>query len=258
MTTAENVARIASRFCGQDAGRSIAILTDRLGSAPIGVNAQVSRPAASVIKVAVVMALFDLAVAGQLDLNKHVPVSALGETRYCSILKAFDAERMLSLREVAALSLIASDNPAMVFLMSRVTFDDIANVLDAAGCSKNAVCGTGFSEAELGPANRANRLTAADAVRLFQHLNANARYAPIVTFLENNLRNARIPALLPEDVVVAHKTGTLEGVVNDAGIISRGGQSFIVAFFSDRQADPVVTQNDIANCALELFETLIR
>jgi len=258
MTTAENVADIAARFCGRDAGRSIAVFADRLGVAPIGVNTQVSRPAASVIKVAVIMALFDQAAAGRLDLSEHIPISVLGETRYCSILKAFDTERTLSLREVAALSLITSDNPAMVFLMSRVTFDDIAKVFDAAGCSEHAACRAGFSEAELGPANRANQLTATDTVRLFQHLNTNTRFAPIVTFLENNLRNARIPALLPEDVVIAHKTGTLDGVVNDAGIISQGGQSFIVAFLSDRQADPVATQSDIANCALELFATLIR
>jgi len=257
MTVAATVTRIAETFCGTDPGRSIAIYADRLGPVPVGVNADLARPAASVIKVATVMALFDLALEGRADLSESVLVAALGETRYCSILKAFDRDRALSLREVAALSLITSDNPATVFVMSRVSMQDTSRVLSAAGCSAYATCKVGFSEAELGPANRANRLTAADAVRLLQHLRRTARYAPIVTFLENNLRNARIPALLPDDVVIAHKTGSLEGVVNDAGIVSRSGASFIVAFLSDGQSDHAATQNDIAVCALALFDALI-
>ena len=76
--------------------------------------------------------------------------------------------------------------------------------------------------------------------------------------LTNNLRNARIPALLDEDVVVAHKTGSLDGVVNDAGIVSRGATAFIVAFMCDRQTDPIATQNEIAGCALALFEAIDR
>ncbi len=257
MALPETVAHIANSFCGQDDGRSIAVFADHLADVPIGANACVPRPAASVMKVAIVMSLFDLAADGQLDLMESVPVSLLGQTRYCSILKAFDADHILRLREVAALSLITSDNPAMVYLMSRLTFDNIANVLRSAGCGEQAVCRAGFSETELGPANRVNQFTAEDAIRLFRYLGTEMHYAPIITFLQNNLRNVRIPALLPEDALIAHKTGSLEGVVNDAGIVSRDGRSFIVAFLSDRQADPVATQTDMAMCALKLFEVLI-
>ncbi|MEO0809757.1 MAG: serine hydrolase [Pseudomonadota bacterium] len=257
MTIIAAIQDIANTFCGHDPGRSIAVFAHDLGNPPIGLNACVPRPLASVIKVAIVMALFDLAAKGRLDLSEAVPVAALGETRYCSIIKAFDQERTLSLREIAALSLITSDNPAMVFLMSRVTFDDIAEIFRAAGCSRYSTCCVGFSEAELGPANRANQMTAEDTVRLFIYLAQQAHYAPLITFLKNNLRNARIPALLPEDAVIAHKTGSLDGVVNDAGIVSRGGRSFIAAFLSEKQNDPLKTQNDIAACTLALFNLLI-
>ena len=40
--------------------------------------------------------------------------------------------------------------------------------------------------------------------------------------------NDRIPALLPDDVVVIHKTGNLEGVLHDAGIIETPNGSAIV------------------------------
>ncbi len=216
-----------------------------------------ARPAASVIKVAIVMALFDAARQGRIDLEESVSVGSLGDTRYCSILRAFDENRALSLRELAALSLITSDNPATVEVMSRVSNADISAVFEASGCGAAARCGAGFSEQELGEVNRANQMTAWDAVRLFEQLRRIPQYRPIEVFLENNLRNARIPALLPDDAVVAHKTGSLDGVVNDAGCVRRGADSFVIAFLCDEQLDPIATQNDIAACTSALFDVLI-
>lgn len=202
------------------------------------------------------MALFDRAHSGTVNLDKQVPVADLGETRYCSILRTFDTDRKLSIREIAGLSLITSDNPAIQYILSHVSFDDVSGVLRDSGCSAHATMAAGFSEPELGVRNRANLLTADDTVRLFARLQSKPAYAPVVTFLENNLRNARIPALLPEDVIIAHKTGSLDGVVNDAGIVTRGTTSFIVAFMCDAQSDPIATQNEIAQCALKLFEAM--
>lgn len=251
-----HVQNIIEQFCGNDDGRSVALISGRDSQTVVGCRQHIPRPAASVIKVATVIALYDRAHAGSVDLDEQVAISDLGETRYCSILKSFDRDRTLSVREIAALSLITSDNPATQYVLSRITKDDVERVLQDCGCSAHAVMAAGFSESELGTPNRANVLTAQDAVRLFAQLQSTSRYAPIVTFLENNLRNARIPALLPEDVVITHKTGSLDGVVNDAGIVSRGTTSFIVAFLCDAQADPIATQNEIAACALALFETL--
>jgi hypothetical protein len=57
--------------------------------------------------------------------------------------------------------------------------------------------------------------------------------------------------------VIAHKTGSLEGVVNDAGTVRLGAASFDVAFLTEGQADPAVTSQDIAVCSEELFQLLL-
>ncbi|MHB0869229.1 MAG: serine hydrolase [Chloroflexota bacterium] len=49
--------------------------------------------------------------------------------------------------------------------------------------------------------------------------------------------NDRIPALLPEGVEVAHKTGELQGVRNDGGIVRGPGGRYILVVMS-RWADP--------------------
>jgi beta-lactamase class A len=74
--------------------------------------------------------------------------------------------------------------------------------------------------------------------------------------LQNNLRNNRIPALLPEHVAVIHKTGSLDGVANDVGIVQDDRVAFSVAFLTDRQADTVRASSDIAACALAIFDLL--
>lgn len=251
------VAEVLASFCADDAGRSAAVGMGPHTSGLVGINAHEARPAASVMKVPLVMALYDRAVAGDLQLDQLVPVATLGETRYASILKAFDAGRSLSVRELAALSLIVSDNPSTVHLMSLVSSADVVDVLRRCGCGETTQMSAGFTEAELGARNRVNTLSAADAVLLFEALVAEPRYAPIVTQLENNLRNNRIPALLPDDVVVAHKTGSLEGVVNNVGVLSYGGRAFTLAVLCDGQADPIATSREIAELALELSGLLL-
>src|SRR6202007_922035 len=103
-----------------------------------------------------------------------------------------------------------------------------------------------FSEQELGPKNRMNVLTADAVVSLFSVLKSQPLYADLVVALKNNLRNNRIPAMLPEHVAVIHKTGSLDGVANDAGIVEDDKVSFTVAYLTDKQRDPIQTSKDIA------------
>lgn len=256
--------RALAVFVGDDPGRSVALrftsgLRDHGGptTETLHVNGDALRPVASVIKVALVAALYDEARAGRLSLDEQVPVRTLGATRYCSIMKAFDADRTLSLAELAAIALTTSDNPVAVLLEDRVGHDAVNAVLTEAGVPSDRRMHVGFREHELGPRNRANVLSSLDVLALFDHLAARPHYAPVIIALENNLRNARIPALLPDEAVIAHKTGSLEGVVNDAGIVRLGDNRFTVAFLTDGQADPAQTERDIAACAFSLHRLLL-
>ena len=254
---------VLDRFSAGDAGRSVALTFNDAPNGPatpttLHDNGDVVRPVASVIKVALVIALYDGPAAGNLDVAEQVPLSALGETRYCSIMKAFDRDRSLSLGELAAIALITSDNPVAVLLEQRIGRAAVRDVLLRAGVADaQAHMFAGFREDELGPKNRVNAMAALDILKMFHLLQTELRYRPIITALDNNLRNARIPALLPDDAVIAHKTGSLEGVVNDAGIVRLGDRCFTVAFLCDDQADPLVTSNAIAACSKALFDLLL-
>ncbi len=221
-----------------------------------GVNADVLTPAASVAKVAIVMTVLDAIAQERLDGARRLDVSLFAETRYCSILKAFDAGATLSLREACRLAIITSDNPLMVSLQALVSPADIRTAMDVAGVSSGAVVSAGFSEAELGPPNRVNVMTARDASLLLWRACSDADYADLRVALENNLRNTRMPRLLPDEAVVAHKTGSLAGVVNDAGVVSCGGARFALSCLSDGQADVAATEDAIARCAAAVLDAV--
>ncbi len=260
---ADEVETALAAFVDDDPGRSVAVGFLMEGGGPphwstLHIAGDVARPVASVLKIALVMALYDAAAGGRLSLGEEVAVSELGETRYCSIMRAFDPGRRLTLAELSSIALITSDNPIAVLLETRVGRDAVDAVLRQALGRGDRRMAAGFSEGELGVANRANEMSALDVLRLLDTLRAKPRYKPIIEALENNLRNNRIPALLPDEAVIAHKTGSLAGVVNDAGIVRLGEVCFAAAFLADGQADAAATSADIAACSERLFRLLTK
>lgn len=255
ITSARNaIEAAASAFAAGDPGRSLAVVTETPFAGEYFHAADIARPAASVMKIAIAMALVKKAAAGEVDLHQTVAVQDLPPTRYVSILAGLDPAHRLSLDEVMRLALITSDNPLTVELQRHVLYAEVNALFGELDLT--ATMAAGFSEDELGPRNRVNRMTASDSVALLREVCTNPLYVGIRKGLENNLRNNRIPALLPDSAVVAHKTGSLNGVVNDIGLVTDSRIRFYIAALSDDQADPERTAADIARCALAIYEAL--
>ena len=245
---------LLSAFCGDDPGRSVTFHGYAPAIETISIRGNVPRPAASVMKIPLFMTIYRDAAAGKLALDRSVAVESFAATRYVSILAAFDAGRQLSLREVSRLGVITSDNPLAVHLQGLIDFAGVNRLLEEIGCAPPCRMAAGFSEEELGPANRVNVLTTDACIRIWSALKHDPMFADLMTALKNNLRNQRIPALLPDDVAVFHKTGSLNGVVNDVGILDDGRVCFALAFLTDEQSDPLRTTNEIAACSLAVYE----
>lgn len=256
MDIARRIQTIVSDFAKAAPGRSLAVRVVAPAHCAASAAADVPHPAASVIKLPLVMALLRAAEAGRVDLDERVTIAELPTTRYASVMTAFGRESTLTLREMAALAIITSDNPLAVHLTERVGLEAVNRLLAGLGCSEAATMAAGFSEAELGPANRANRLTAEDAIRIVAAIHENPIYRPLERAMENNLRNGRMPALLDEDVTVAHKTGSLDGVVNDVGYVSRGQIAFYAAFLTEHQDDVLQTERAIAETTQAIVAVL--
>jgi beta-lactamase class A len=238
---AGQVALIAS--CKRDPALSVSINPDR----PIA--------SASVIKAAIACAAADLAERGALDLRQVIPKGDLNDTFYCSILEAFDTGDTLSLKALIGLMLIVSDNPATSAVLDAVGMDTVND-----WCAANGMTGTnlsvGFDDASLGAPLRANLTTAQDCLTLLQTIDTQPRYAFIKHMLQNNLRNERIPKRLPDDALIAHKTGTLAGLVHDIAIVESPVAAYYLVILADGLTDDAAFARDMAAFSEAVYKVM--
>ena len=91
-----------------------------------------------------------------------------------------------------------------------------------------------------------------DSIRILRATLRDQAYEPLVSAMMNNVRNQRIPRFLDDDVWVAHKTGSLTGVVNDIGIVFAPEGAFILSVLCEGQPSPYGTEGEIARLAEKL------
>lgn len=209
------------------------------------INAHMTLPSASVIKPAIACAASDLATRGGLELHRTRAKAELDETFYCSILEAFDGADRLTLKALIGLMLIVSDNPATSAVLDAVGMDRVNTWLDANGLDQTSI-EVGFADASLGALLRANLTTAKDCLRLLQLIDTTPAYAFIKRMLANNLRNERIPKRLPDDAVIAHKTGTLVGLAHDIAIVESPIAAYYMIVLADALDDEAAFVSELA------------
>jgi beta-lactamase class A len=78
----------------------------------------------------------------------------------------------------------------------------------------------------------------------------------MLTTLEGQQENDRLPAMLPPGTTVAHKTGELDGVRNDSGIIFTPNGPIIVTVLVSNQPEVAGTLNGEAQIGLLAFQAL--
>lgn len=221
----------------------------------VSIGAHQSIASASVIKIAIACAAADQAALGKLDLTQTIPRHALSSTFYCSILEAFDATDTLTLKALIGLMLIVSDNPATTAILEAVGIDAL-NAWCAANRMTDTNLSIGFEDASLGAPLRANLTTASDCLILLEAVDTKTEYGFIKRMLQNNLRNERIPKLLPDDALIAHKTGTLAGLVHDIAIVTSPVADYYLLVLADGLDDTSAFARDVAKFSAEIYELM--
>lgn len=102
--------------------------------------------------------------------------------------------------------------------------------------------------------------TPADLLRFFRLLAERRLVSPaaseeMLAVLRRQTRDDRIPAGLPDSLDVAHKTGELEGVRNDGGLVEGAGVRYILVFMT-RSTEPAVgigTAAEVSRLVFEVF-----
>jgi beta-lactamase class A len=178
-------------------------------------------PAASVIKIPILMTVHADAAEGRLSLDERLPVGE--HLPGTGVLGWARGIADLTIRDHAMLMTIVSDNTATNRLMERIGVERIAERMREWGCVRTQLRRKmfDFEAANRGLDNVASpREMAGLLLRLVRgELVDRATSDAVLAVLEATQDDALIRRYLPARTRVAHKTGSLEKVRNDAAVI---------------------------------------
>jgi beta-lactamase class A len=204
------------------AGRVGAVVIDGHGEEILAIDPDGSYPAASTIKLPLVMTLWVEAVEKRLSLQEMVPVGA--HVGGSGVLNGLSTVEQLSLHDLAALAIGVSDNTATNRLIERVGIDRVNQQLDEWGCPRTRLQ-RGMFDLVAKAAGRENVMSPRETASLLVRVRDGERAGDLASsavheLLERNSDRTRLGRYLQPAVRLAHKDGWLEGVENDAGIVS--------------------------------------
>ena len=208
---------------GADAldGNAGLIVLDADGRTLYERDADDAYPAASVIKIPILMTVYADAAEGRFSLDERIAVGK--HLPGTGVLGRVPGVTELSLRDHATLMTVVSDNTATNRVMERVGVDRIAERMRDWGCERTKLQRKmfDFEAANRGLDNVASpREMAGLLLRLLRgELVDRATSDAVLGVLEGTQDDALIRRYLPAGTRVAHKTGSLEKVRNAAAVI---------------------------------------
>ncbi len=218
-------------------------------------NVDVEHPAASLLKIPLVGALLFANSEHEVSLDHRLRPDLLESTCYPTVRTAFSAST-LTLLELSSLAILTSDNAAASYVLEFLGVEPYCRFLRAAGC-ENTGAPSGFGDEDLTLLREA-RTTATDQLRILRHVWNTDCLRPLRTWMANNLRNGRLSARIEPPAVFAHKTGTLEGVVHDVGVLTTPDLRASLVVLTSAEPDPVATSAQMADLGRDLSDELTR
>ncbi|MGI5834939.1 MAG: serine hydrolase [Chloroflexota bacterium] len=214
-------------------------------------------PTASLFKVPILVELLRQQSLGMHDMDTKIQLQQKHWAEGAGVLQARIGEE-LTVRELAELMIAVSDNVAALALLDLVGTDNVNLTLQANGLEKTRLR-IGETSRDWGGQPWENTTTAREMGLLLEKiatgklLNEDASKEAL-ELLSQKQRVAWLPAMLPPDVKVAHKSGELVGLRNDAGIVYAPRSQFVVVALTSDLADHEEAAQSIARIAKAAYD----
>ncbi|TAM56564.1 serine hydrolase [bacterium] len=222
---------LASRAPGSVA---VAVRDLRTGQVA-GYNAQASLPAASTIKVPVMVEVFKQMEDGTFTLGREVTLQNGDRDDGWGDLAAAPSGSHYTVRRLLWLMITQSDNTAANMLIRLVGRVHVNETMRALGLDHTALSDYIRSYGDI----RSIRTTASDMA----HLMALIAHGELVDewscgemleIMAGQQINTLLPEPLPSDVLIAHKTGSLHDTLNDVGVVYLHDAPYAIAVMTTR------------------------
>ncbi len=206
----------------------------------IGINHKEIFTGASVNKVPIVAVLYYLQEKGEIDLDEQITLQQVDIQDYgTGTLRYQEPGGVYSLKTLAKLSLQQSDNTAAHILAKRIGVPAIQKTIEQWGLTQTDM--------------ENNKTSPYDMYLLFKKLYKGeiasiGRTQELFGFMIDTDIEDRLPANMPANTNVYHKTGDATGGLHDIGIIQKDGTVFFLG----------VMTSDIGNSEKEVKEKIAK
>lgn len=195
------------------------------------VNAYAQMPAASTIKIPVMVEVFKRLEHGDFDLNRKVTLMASdrdwgsGDLCNARVGTKYTVSRLLTLM------ITVSDNTATNMLIRLVHRRQINDEMEQLGLTQTWVHDYIRSD---GPIRYALRSSAYDMVKLMTEMARDQLIdewssREMIAIMTGQHHNGLLPVPLPRGTVIAHKTGELHDTLNDVGVVYLNREPYAIA-----------------------------
>ncbi|HET9110563.1 MAG TPA: serine hydrolase [Ktedonobacterales bacterium] len=188
----------------------------------VSIRADEVFPAASLAKLPIAIELMRRADLGQFDLRERLDTSDTPRVGGAGVLDVLDPSTRLTLGELCALMLVVSDNTAANVVLTLIGMGEVNETMARLNLTRTKLARS-FMDQAARASGRDNVTSAGDMLTLLSLIRGNA--LPGGRKLRETLAAQQsfselTEGWLPTSATLAHKDGTLEGVVHDAGIVS--------------------------------------
>lgn len=197
-----------------------------------GFNARKSMPAASTIKLPVMVAVFEQLATGRFDLNRRVTLEPQDKDAGSGDLCDAPDGSTYSVSELVDKMIDVSDNTATNMLIRLVGRRRINAEMERLGLATTHLLGDVRTDAwsiratlRTSPADLVHLLSLMAKGELVDQWSSNE----MIAILEADQYNTLLPQPLPADVPIAHKTGSFFDTLNDAGIVYASDAPYVIA-----------------------------
>ena len=197
-------------------------------------NEKTPYPAASVIKIPLVVTLYTLLDIGELPSNQLLRVTKRDRVGGTGALQGRKTPFNLSLQKAVSLALNKSDNIATNVLIDFVTSKAVNHRMQRMGFPSIQLNRKMVHKAP--PENWSN---AHDMGRLLEQVATNMILVPkgfesVLSVMKRAPKGDKLGKLLPKGTLFARKGGRLMHHIHDVGILTAGGQSVVIVAMISR------------------------
>lgn len=224
----------------------------------VNINADEIYPAASIIKLPVLVRLFKSIEANQLTIYDEMKMTEQYRSSGSGSLQYSQAGRSYSMDYLAKIMIQESDNTSTNMIMSKLGgMDDINIGLRDWGLSKTYV------RTWLPDLGGTNKTTASDIAKILYNLdnpgflNINSREY-IVDYMSHVKNDRLIQAGLGEGALFIHKTGDIGTMLGDAGVVfAPNGKKYIVVILAKRPHNSYQGKEFIVKASELIYKAIV-